>query len=118
MNILFAELLRHGVLIFMDDILMYSATIEEHVVLFRKVFDILHANKFYIKRSKCFFAQPSVEYLGHVISTAGVATDRKVQAVMEWKTPSTVRAAAWVSRTNRLLQQVYSALWHYQQALD
>lgn len=118
MNILFAELLRHGVLIFMDDILMYSATIEEHVVLFRKVFDILDANKFYIKRSKCFFAQPSVEYLGHVISAAGVATDRKVQAVMEWKTPSTVRAAAWVSRTNRLLPQVYSALWHYQQALD
>lgn len=92
MNILFAELLCHGVLIFMDDILVYSATIEEHVVLLRKVFDILHANKFYIKRSKCFFAQLSVEYLGHVISAAGVATDpSKVQAVMEWKTPSTVR---------------------------
>jgi hypothetical protein len=92
MNVLFAELLRHGVLIFMDDILVYSNTLEEHVVLLRKVFDILHTNKFYIKRNKCFFAQPSVEYLGHVISGEGVATDpNKVQAVMEWKTPTNIR---------------------------
>jgi hypothetical protein len=56
------------------------------------VFDILHTNKFYIKRNKCFFAQPSVEYLGHVISGEGVATDpNKVQAVMEWKTPTNIR---------------------------
>lgn len=92
MNVLFAELLRHGVLIFMEDILVYSNTLEEHVVLLRKVFDILHANKFFIKRSKCLFAQPSVEYLGHVISAEGVATDpSKVQAVMEWQTLSNVR---------------------------
>lgn len=71
MNVLFAELLRKGVLIFMDDILIYSTTIEEHAVLLRKVLEILHSNRFYIKRSKCFFAQPSVEYLGHVISDQG-----------------------------------------------
>lgn len=66
---------------------MYSATLEEHVVLLRKVFDILQANKFYIKSSKCFFAQPSIEYLGHVMSAKGVAIDpSKIQAVMEWQT--------------------------------
>jgi hypothetical protein len=92
MNMLFAELLRHGVLVFMDDILVYSETLEEHLVLLRKVFDILHANKFYVKRSKCFFARSSVKYLGHVISAERVATyPTKVQAVLNWPTPTTVK---------------------------
>lgn len=92
MNVLFAELLCHGVLVFMDDILIYSETLKEHLVLLRKVFDILQANKFYIKRSKCFFAQPAVEYLGHVISAEGVATDpSKVRAVLSWPTPTNLK---------------------------
>jgi hypothetical protein len=83
MNTLFADLLRRGVLVFMDDILIYSKTMEAHLVLLKQVFDILQENRFYIKRSKCFFAQPKVEYLGHVISAAGVSTDpAKVEAVL------------------------------------
>jgi hypothetical protein len=92
MNILFAELLRKGVLIFMDDILIYSATVEEHEQLLCKVFEILHDNKFFIKRSKCFFAQPSVQYLGHIISAEGVATDpAKVESVVQWPTQTNIR---------------------------
>ncbi|XP_066361406.1 uncharacterized protein [Miscanthus floridulus] len=57
-----------------------------------QVFDILHQNKFYIKKSKCFFAQPTVEYLGHIISAEGVATDpTKIAAVQNWPTPKTVK---------------------------
>lgn len=92
MNVLFAELLRKGVLVFMDDILIYSATLEEHAVLLRQVLEILHSNKFYIKRSKCFFAHHSMEYLGHVISDKGVATDpSKVDAVVKWPVPTSVK---------------------------
>jgi hypothetical protein len=75
MNIIFAELLRKGVLVFMDDTLIYSANLEDHVKLLRQVFNILAQHKFLIKKFKCSFATSSVEYLGHVIFGQGVATD-------------------------------------------
>jgi hypothetical protein len=88
MNLIFASLLRRGVLVFMDDILVYSKTIEKHVELLKQVFQILHDHQFYIKRSKCSFAQPSVEYLGHVVSADGVSTEpSKVKAVLQWARP-------------------------------
>jgi hypothetical protein len=92
MNTVFEMLLRHGVLVFMDDILIYSKTLEEHLVLLKQVFDILSINKFLIKRSKCSFAQPRVEYLGHVVSAQGVATEpTKVAAVANWPTPTNLK---------------------------
>jgi hypothetical protein len=92
MNTIFATLLRKGVLVFMDDILIYSRTIEDHVKLLEKVFTILRAQKFYIKMSKCIFAQREVEYLGHVISGKGVATESaKIQAVQQWPTPRNLK---------------------------
>lgn len=75
MNEIFADLLRQGVLVFMDDILIYSKSLEDHILMLQKVFALLENYKFLIKRSKCSFAKNSVEYLGHVISEAGVATD-------------------------------------------
>lgn len=92
MNTLFAALLCRGVLFFMDDIPIYSANMEEHVKLLRQVFEILDANKFYIKRSKCSFAQLSVEYLGDIVSAAGVATEPpKVEAVLSWPKPENLK---------------------------
>jgi hypothetical protein len=65
---------------------------EEHVKLLRQVFEILDANKFYIKRSKCSFAQLSVEYLGDIVSAAGVATEPpKVEAVLSWPKPENLK---------------------------
>jgi hypothetical protein len=66
--VIFAELLRKGVLVFMDDILIYSTTLQDHAALLQKVFQILEQHQFLIKRSKCSFAKNTVEYLGHVIS--------------------------------------------------
>jgi hypothetical protein len=60
-NTLFAAVLRRGVLVFMDDILVYSCTLEDHVKLLKEVFEILHKNNFLLKRSKCSFAQPLVD---------------------------------------------------------
>lgn len=56
MNQIFSSLLHKGVLVFIDDILIYSWTIDEHVKLLQQVFDILDNHQFYIKRSKCSFA--------------------------------------------------------------
>lgn len=82
MNLIFAHLLRKGVIIFMDDILVYSATLEEHMLLLQQVFQTIREHQFFLKRSKCFFAQKEVEYLGHCISRAGVATEpSKIAAV-------------------------------------
>ena len=58
----------------MDDILVYYETLEEHIQLLQQVFEILNKHQFFIKLSKCIFAQ-EVEYLGHCISAKGVATE-------------------------------------------
>ena len=92
MNTIFADLLRKCVLVFMDDILIYSPSLEAHVVHLRQVFQILQQHQFLIKRSKCLFAQKQVEYLGHIISAAGVATKpSKVTAVQSWPTPQSLK---------------------------
>jgi len=92
MNEIFAELLRRGVLVFMDDILIYSKSLDEHISLLQKVFALLEKHQFLIKKSKCSFAKNTVEYLGHVISEEGVATDSsKVQAVSLWPTTKIVK---------------------------
>jgi hypothetical protein len=89
MNYLLAPFLRKCVLLFMDDILIYSRTLEELVQHIQQVFHIMMENKLFIKFSKCAFAQPQVEYLGHVISDKGVATDHsKVDAMINWPIPT------------------------------
>lgn len=56
MNKIFAQLLRKGVLVFMDDILIYSATLEEYIALLTQVFDIIRQHYFFVKLAKCSFA--------------------------------------------------------------
>uniref|UniRef100_A0A8R7UQC7 Reverse transcriptase domain-containing protein n=1 Tax=Triticum urartu TaxID=4572 RepID=A0A8R7UQC7_TRIUA len=91
MNRLFALLLRKCVLIFMNDILVFSPTLELHVQHLKEVFAILEQNQFYVNLIKCSFAQPELEYLGHVVSKNGVNTDpAKVQAVQDWPIPKNV----------------------------
>ncbi|WVZ88332.1 LOW QUALITY PROTEIN: hypothetical protein U9M48_034866 [Paspalum notatum var. saurae] len=89
MNTIFQPLLRKGVLVFVDDILIYSHTLEEHLHLLQQVFTILEQHQLYLKLSKCSFAQQSLEYLGHIISEQGVATDpHKTTAIANWPTPT------------------------------
>jgi len=91
MNQLLQPFLRKFVLVFLDDILIYSATREEHIQHIQEVFETLRANKLYLKASKCTFAQTSLEYLGHIISDKGVATDpAKTQDMLNWPPPTTM----------------------------
>jgi hypothetical protein len=92
MNLIFEEFLRHGVLVFMDDILVYTTTLEEHTALLHQVLNHLKEHQLLIKHSKCLFAQPKLEYLGHVISGAGVSTDpAKVLAMKDWPVPRNLK---------------------------
>jgi hypothetical protein len=92
MNNIFAPLLRKGVLVLMDDILVYSNSLEVHAQLLSQVFQLLQDNQFFLKLSKCEFAKQQLEYLGHTISGAGVSTaPSKVQAVLDWPVPQNVK---------------------------
>jgi hypothetical protein len=68
MNELFHPYLQKHVLVFFDDILVYSKTWEEHIKHLGQVLSLLEENQFYAKMSKCTFDKDEVEYLGHIIS--------------------------------------------------
>ncbi|KAL4025562.1 hypothetical protein IC575_013964 [Cucumis melo] len=91
MNIVFREFLNTFVIVFMDDILIYSKTEVEHEEHLRMVLQTLRDNKLYAKFSKCEFWLKQVSFLGHVVSKAGVSVDpAKIEAITSWPRPSTV----------------------------
>ncbi|XP_035836073.1 uncharacterized protein LOC118484192 [Helianthus annuus] len=89
MNDLFRKVLRQFVLVFFDDILIYSASMEEHYSHLRYVFETLLANQFHAKGSKCVFAVQELSFLGHKISAVGVAPEPdKIEAIQSWPQPT------------------------------
>lgn len=79
-------------LVFLDDILIYSKTLEEHEQHVRRVLDALREQKLYAKESKCEFFKHEVEFLGHRVGRDGVRMmEDKVEAVRAWPTPRSVR---------------------------
>ncbi|WVZ88354.1 hypothetical protein U9M48_034885 [Paspalum notatum var. saurae] len=92
MNSVFMEYLDKFVVIFIDDILIYSKTEEEHEEHLRLVLQKLREHKLYAKFSKCDFWIEEVKFLGHVISNGGIAVDQsKVSEVQNWKIPEDVK---------------------------
>ena len=91
MNKVFMEFLDKFVVVFIDDILVYSKNEEEHKEHLRLVLGKLREHQLYAKFSKCEFCLDEVAFLGHVVSSNGVAVDpSKVVAVTEWETPKSV----------------------------
>ncbi len=91
MNSVFVELLDAGVVCYLDDLLLYSKTVEEQKKLIDRVFVILQKNKLFLKDSKFHLFLERVNFLGHVVSSDGVAFESgKVQAVQDWPVPKTV----------------------------
>ena len=72
MHHVFFDLLDHGVLVYLDDVLIYSRTLEEHHKLLRAVCEKLKEFKLHIKESKCHLLMASVEFLGHVLDADGL----------------------------------------------
>lgn len=92
MHHIFHPFLRRFVIIFFDDILIYSPTIEAHVEHLQMVFQTIREQQLFLKKEKCCFASPKVEYLGHFITKEGVSTDpSKIQAVATWPRPANLK---------------------------
>ncbi|KAL0291894.1 UNVERIFIED_CONTAM: Retrovirus-related Pol polyprotein from transposon.6 [Sesamum calycinum] len=92
MNMVFSPYLRKFILVFFDDILVYSKTWEEYLQQLQLTLEVLRKNQLFAKRSKCDFGKQSVEYLGHVISVNGVGTDpSKVECMKSWPLPKDVK---------------------------
>ena len=89
MNDIFRELIAEEVVVvYLDDILIFTRTIEEHRDVTRRVLEILRHHKLYLKPEKCEFEKTKVEYLGLVISQDQVEMDPvKVAGVKEWPEP-------------------------------
>ena len=91
MNRVFLDYLDEFVIVFVDDILIYSDNEVQHEEHLRKALEILRKNKLYAKFSKCDFWMKEVLFLGHIISKDGVAVDpSKVAAVMDREQPKTI----------------------------
>ncbi|MCH85336.1 enzymatic polyprotein, partial [Trifolium medium] len=92
MNLIFAPFLLRFVIVFFDDILVYSSTLESHLQHLTTVLQCLKDNDFCLKCSKCMFAQTSIDYLGHIVSAEGVGPDpSKISAMVEWPVPRNVK---------------------------
>ena len=85
------ELHLNWCIIYLDDIIVFSRTPEEHIHRLKAVFEKLKAAGLKLKPSKCDFFKKEIKYLGHVVSEQGVSTDPdKIKAVTEWPQPTTV----------------------------
>ena len=71
------EMLRYFVLVFFDDILIFSKTLKQHFQHVRRVLQVLRRDQWYVKMSKCEFASQKLLYLGHIISKDGVSQTQK-----------------------------------------
>ncbi|XP_050938055.1 uncharacterized mitochondrial protein AtMg00860-like [Cucumis melo] len=90
-NRVFKDLLDTFVIVFIDDILVYSKAEVEHEDHLHQVLGTLRANKLYAKFFKCEFWLKMVSFLGHVVSSEGVSVDpTKIEAVTSWPQSSTV----------------------------
>ena len=88
MSDIFRPLLDICVVVYLDDILIYSKTMEEHVDHVKQVLEILRKQQLYGKLSKCSFGQTSVDYLGFIVDREGIHMDeKKVSAVQSWPEP-------------------------------
>ena len=91
MNRVFKPFLDQFVIVFIDDILVYSKSKEEHEQHLKVVLQILREHRLYAKFSKCEFWLNEVAFLGHIISKEGIKVDpRKIEAIQQWPRPTSV----------------------------
>lgn len=91
MNGVFRDYLDKFVIVFLDDILVYSKSEEEHEQHLKMVLQVLREHRLYAKVSKCSFYQKKIHYLGHIISKDGIVVNsKKIESIREWSSPNNV----------------------------
>jgi hypothetical protein len=92
MNDVFRDFINQFVLVFLDDVVVYSNTLEEHIKHVDLVLNRLHEKKLYAKKSKCDLFKTEIEFLGHYVGVNGLRVmEDKLAAVTDWPVPQTVR---------------------------
>ena len=77
---------------YLDDILVFSPTVEQHMLDLHDVFKRLCNKRLFAKKKKCFFGQMSVKYLGHIVEAGSICADPdKVEAIRTWPKPTTIK---------------------------
>ena len=93
MNSIFHPHLRIFILVFFDDILVYSPTWDTHLMHVKQTWALLRQHQFCVKASKCAFGQQELEYLGHIVTNQGMNVDgSKVAAMVDWPRPTNISA--------------------------
>ena len=88
MNTILRHFLDHGVVVYLDDILIYSENEDEHIALVKKVLAQLEEYDLAVSTTKCLFHVKEVELLGYMVAVDGVTmSERKVQSIKDWKHP-------------------------------
>ena len=140
MNKMLQEFLEPGVVVYIDDILIYSKTVEEHIILVRKVLQRLREYRMAISLEKSVFQVKKVDILGYVVATDwGTMNKKKVESVKAWRAPALVKdvqifigfanlygrfiktfSAIWTPTTNLLIGYPKKFFWgkEYQEAFD
>jgi hypothetical protein len=91
MNSIFGKMIDEGVVVYLDDILVYSKTMEEHEQTLERVLSKLRSEGLYAKPTKCLFVMEEVEFLGHTLTQDGIKPSKdKCEAIKNWETPKSV----------------------------
>jgi hypothetical protein len=91
-NDIFRDFLSIFIIVYLDDILIYSKNQDEHEIHVRQALQWLREYGLYAKLEKCSFDQNQVEFLGYIVSSSGISMDpTKMQTIRNWKTPQFVR---------------------------
>ncbi|XP_021616670.1 uncharacterized protein LOC110617986 [Manihot esculenta] len=91
MNKVFQSFLDRFVVVYLDDIVVYSRTLEEHARHLKQVFKVLRDNELYVKKEKRSFAQQEIPFLGHIVGHGKIRMDEsKIRAILDWEPPKKV----------------------------
>lgn len=91
MNDVFRDYIDDFVVVYLDDIVVYSRDLSKHLEHLEKVFERLRSNSLYLKPEKCAFAQQQITFLGHIVGDGEMRMDpKKIEAILEWPTPNKV----------------------------
>ncbi|XP_019252900.1 PREDICTED: uncharacterized protein LOC109231715 [Nicotiana attenuata] len=113
MNQIFREYIDEFVVVYLDDIVIYSKTLEEHLEHLRKVQARLREHKLYVKLSKFTFSQKQIDFFGHVIEDGRIKMDQQMtQVVTNWPPPKDIHAEEGVPWPEKLLMAICEVLPH------
>lgn len=91
MNHVFREFIGKFLVVYFDDLLVFSSTPEQHLLNLRKIFEVLRVQKLFANKEKCTFMVQEVTFLGYIISSEGLRMDpAKVDAILQWPEPKTL----------------------------